>query len=632
MTVGLFGLIPGMFLCVSPTSTRKEAERPVSAGSPSGHPLTVADVGFLLERLSLEAGPTLFARELTRNALDAGASRVVWDIDWDHYRSTKIPKLACIDDGEGMTASQLVSHFGSLFSTGRSLGHDANFGVGGKISTAVFNPAGVEVRSWRGGRGSVVLLRADPDSGEFGLARIGPDGEAVRAATADERPALIGRHGTMIVLHGAAPDAVSADPPAGVRKRNRWLWGLLNRRFFDVPSAAKVEVRLGTGRRRSVTQHELVEVPGMRATLDAAAESSGVVDLTGARGHWWVLPAGNTPETSGVSGHAGLLFQGECYDLFAGPAGTAKLQRLGVLVGTQRVVVYVEPDGGGGVLAPNTARTHLLLDSAPVDWAAWEEQFASDLPGPIREVMARHAVDAADGYRDAIHRRLRAAHGEDLFALSAHVPAAQLAAARRRVLRREAAAREIGDSARRSKKQTAARKAEARRLAVTERVRDDLVRAGADERCEDVTGIAATAAAAAGRDDFLPTVTWVQVADGTRVAGDLEDRPARYLRSRNALIVNRDYRGWQDQVERWATRYPIPAARLVIEAKVREWGEQMLCEAVLAALELTGRPEWPDEAIETLLEPTGLTNALGPRLQMHERLRSELGQALGSLK
>jgi hypothetical protein len=615
----------------SSSASSSAASRPDPSAGPSGHPLTVANTTFLLERLSLEAGPTLFARELTRNAIDASAKRVVWDLDWGHYGATKIPKLTCIDDGEGMTAAELVAHFGSLFSTGRTLDHDANFGVGGKISTAVFNPAGVEVRSWRAGRGHVVLLRADPASGEFGLAPIGDDGGPVREATPDERPDLIGDHGTMIVLHGETPDAVTADPPAGVRKRSTWLWGLLNRRFFDVDESVTVEVRLGTGRRRSVTQHELVEVPGMRATLAAAAETGGTVALTGGRAHWWVLPAGNTPEESGLSGHVGLLFQGEIYDRDGGPVGAAKLQRLGVLVGANRVVVYIEPDGGGGVLSPNTARTHLLLDSGPLPWPTWEAEFAAALPGPIAELMTRQAVAAADSYRAAIRRRLRAAAGESLFALSAHVPADRLAAARQRVRRREAAGRGGGGDTR-SKKQTADRKAEARRLGVTEAVLDDLDRAGAEDRFEDFTEVAATAAEAADDGDFLPSVTWVSAADGTRVAGDLEDRPARYVRSRNALIVNRDYRGWQDQIERWASRYPSPAARLVIEAKVREWGEQMLCEAVLAALELTGRPEWPDEAIETLLDPTGLTNALGPRLTMHERLRSELGAALGASK
>ena len=606
---------------------------PAAADTGGLHRLTVADVGFLLERLSLEAGPMLFARELTRNAIDAGAERISWDIDWDRYRATRVPKLVCVDDGEGMAAGQLVDHFGSLFSTGRSLGHDANFGVGGKISTAVFNPAGVEVRSFRDGQGHVVVLRADPDSGEFGLAPVGADGGPVRAAADNERPDGIGRHGTMIILHGTAPDAVSADPPAGVGRDPRWLWTALNRRFFDLPAGVSVEVRLGTGRRRATTQHELVQVPGMRATLDRVAETSGTARLDGAAAHWWVLPAGNRIEATGVSGHAGLLYQGEAYETHVGPAGVAKLQRLGVLVGTGRVVVYLEPDGSGGVLAPNTARTHLLLNSAPIDWAPWETQFGADLPGPIREVMARHAVDAADGYRDAIHRRLTAAQGGGLFVLSAHVPAARLAAARRRMnARQEQADRDRGASpAERRKADTAGRtrrRVEARQLGVTE----DVVAAMGDERFADFDAVAATVADADDRQSMLPGVTWVSVTDGTRVAGDLEDRPARYVRSRNHLLVNRDFSGFGDLVGRWRAAYPSPAAEPVIEAKMREWVEQVLCEAVLAALELVGRPEWADDDIESLLGPTGLTNALGPRLQMHERLRNELAQVLGSLK
>lgn len=598
------------------------------AGEDQHHRLTVADTGFLLERLSLEAGPLLFIRELTRNSFDAGATQVTWDIDWDAYAVTKVPKLCIVDNGHGMTAEELVVHFGRLFSTGRTLGHTENFGVGGKISTAIYNPAGVEVRSWRNGAGHVIVLRSDPATGEYGLAGIGADGGPVREATPAERPDGIGKHGTMIVLHGASPKALSADPPDGMAKKPRWLWSTLNRRFFDMAPGATLEVRVGTGKRRSVAQNPLVSVPGMRATLNAAAEASGEVSLSGAMALWWLLPADNNPDVSMVSGHAGLLFQGEAYDQFVGAAGVAKLQRLGVLVGTQRVVVYIVPHARRGqVLAPNTARTHLLLDSSPLDWTGWEAEFSARLPGPIRDAMATYAADAADNYREGIYRRLRNAHGQGLFSLSRWLPADRLAEAREQVAARDAAPspKPTKTAERRA---AAATRAEAKDLGVSEEV----VSGMRPKRFENYTEVAATVEAADDRGEQLPGVTWVSVVDGSRVAGDLEDRPARYVRSRNHLIINRDFTGFGDMVDRWAAEYPSPTAGPVIEAKVREWVEQMLCEAVLAALELVGRPEWPDEQIDELLSPTGLTNALGPRLQMHDRLRSEFARVLGSAR
>jgi hypothetical protein len=56
------------------------------------------------------------------------------------------------------------------------------------------------------------------------------------------------------------------------------------------------------------------------------------------------------------------LYQNELYDRATARAGTAMLQRFGVLFGCRFVALYVEPTPvKGETLTTNTARTMLLL-------------------------------------------------------------------------------------------------------------------------------------------------------------------------------------------------------------------------------------------------------------------------------
>ena len=64
----------------------------------------VANIGFMLERLGADCDDLQYLRELTKNALEADATLIVWDVDWLLYEASGVFKLCCIDNGRGMIA------------------------------------------------------------------------------------------------------------------------------------------------------------------------------------------------------------------------------------------------------------------------------------------------------------------------------------------------------------------------------------------------------------------------------------------------------------------------------------------------------------------------------------------------
>ena len=66
----------------------------------------VANIGFMLERLGADCGELQYLRELTKNALEADATLIVWDVDWLLYEASGVFKLCCIDNGRGMTRAR----------------------------------------------------------------------------------------------------------------------------------------------------------------------------------------------------------------------------------------------------------------------------------------------------------------------------------------------------------------------------------------------------------------------------------------------------------------------------------------------------------------------------------------------
>lgn len=595
--------------------------------------LTVDNMGFMLDRLGRDCAPLQFLRELTQNSIEAilklpeKQGEIRWDVDWLQFDLERegIYKLAVIDTGIGMTGPEMVKYINQLSSSSTQQSHEGNFGVGAKIAAATRNHVGLIYLSWTNGNGAMIHLWRDPRTGQYGLRRLeladGTYGDWVPIENS-VKPDLIGEHGTMVVLLGNADDEHTMRAPTGTPSPSRWISKYLNTRYFRFPEGISVRAREGWENPRTDTDRNLLRnVTGQKAYLDEHSASTGSVKLADAIAHWWVLKdEGALSQNSGFinsNGHIAALYRDELYEVETSRSGVAKLQLFGVVLGYNRVVIYVEPVGKDGhELSTNTARTQLLINSEPLPWADWAAEFRENLPSEIRAVVEEAAAAGVNrDHAQTIRDRLKQI--ADLFRLSRYRPAPagtflvddEVPRRGGRIVRDSSGTREPGGDG---------------RTGTTGGRAGNVYAAFATQTGDPALKIKA---------DPFPEVMWVRVQDGTRQPGFLDDRAATYLKEQNLLQINGDFRVFHDMVDRFCKLYAeVPGARPTIEEVVTEWFEQSLVEAVLGVQSLEGASEWSGDDIQRALSEEALTAAVMPRYHLDFAIRRSLGSKLGSAK
>ena len=590
----------------------------------------VANTGFIVDRLGRDCAPLQYLRELTQNSIEAildtreKRGEIHWDVDWNHYDLTGQYKLAIVDTGTGMDGEDMLRYINQLSSSSHEQRHDANFGVGAKVAGATRNHAGLLYLSWKDGQGWLTHLWRDPDTGQYGVARReredGTYHDAYLRLSDDVKPALIGEHGTMVVLLGQDDDHNTVEPPEGIEGRQRWIQKYLNTRFFQFPDGIEVKVREAYQAPRDDPHRNMLKpVRGQKPFLDSESQWSGTVPLSGATAHVWILKEDvgrkNYGDKWAASGHMAALYQDELYEMVTGRAGVARLQLFGVIFGHNRVVIYVEPDEDA-LLSSNTARTQLLLDGEPLPWADWAVEFRESMPDAIKELMAEITGGAVvNDHKQAIKERLKQIR-DLLRNLS-------------RYKRASGGPVNVADStvggAPRNRDEDATSNGGSRPGGRGGRA------GGIYALFVDETGDAAEEVAA----DPMPEVMWItEHADPpTRTPDLLEDRAAKYLPDQNLLQINADFRVFKDMVDRWCDFYgEVAGARPVVEEVVHEWFEQALVETVIGAQALKDSPQWTLDDIAKLWSEEGLTAAILQRYHVDVNVRRTLGSKLGSLR
>jgi hypothetical protein len=588
-------------------------------------PMSVGQMAFLVDRLYQDCSPLQFLRELTKNAIE-GVSRlegaegeIRWDVDWNRFDLTNgaVSKLCVIDTGCGMSGPEMVEYINKLSSSIHQQSKTGNFGVGAKISTAPANPEGIIYLSWVGGKGSMIHLYRDAVNSIYGLRRF-PNGEFWQTVSNDIRPDPIKDHGTMVVLLGEneAQDTVRA--PAKAKMPRKWVLRYLNERFFRFPEKISVKAREGWDLPRNDKHNFLRTVTGMAEWLSNSSQASGSVRLVDSKStaHWWImrsdvdLNSGHFPP----GGHVAALYQDELYQLVTGPAGYARLQSFGVIFGCDRVVIYLEPDNGKAQeVTSNTARTHLLINSEPLNWAEPAAEFRENMPEELDAFQNEigQKVQHSD-HRLAIRERLKAI--KDLFRFGRYRPAKAGNFSVGEVTENSGGAGE-GASGKRDGGNG--------RGGSTGGRRGDIYALFTEEGGEPADLV---------NGPIEPMVSWITAEDGSRSSGDLEDRAARYLPESNQLLVNADFRAFTDMVDRWVAKYQVSGSQAtVIRDTVREWFEQQLIETILSAWALRHTGKWSMVELPELWSESALTAAVLPRYHIDVNIKRSLGQRLGKL-
>lgn len=414
-------------------------------------PMKTAGTHHLIERTYRESGTFQWVRETHINAVESGATRIEFGIEWQAVESLGVYRRVIADNGSGMSPEQLVEFFNTFGGGGKPIGGEhENFGVGAKTSLLPWNTYGVVVVSWVDGDPSMIWVQRDPATGEYGLKvertedpDTGDDSwEAVYDPYDDPdngcnwaaiKPAWIEDHGTVIVLLGDHPaaDTVVGDPNraegdikgiSAYLNRRLWTVGDLKVYVDEVRTADRSQwprleaeghgsqPRGGPDRRTNRRQ-----IMGAKHYIEYTSGSGGKLAAFGAvvlgdgTSVNWYLWEGQRPAVqsyAAISGYIGAVYQNELYDI---TAHHSTYRTFGISEGDvrSRTWLVIEPplydaqNGKHGVY-PRTDRSSLLLKGGPnaggsLPYNDWGNEFADAMPKALLD-----AIKAARAGRSGI--------------------------------------------------------------------------------------------------------------------------------------------------------------------------------------------------------------------------------------
>lgn len=412
-------------------------------------PMQTSGVQYLIERTYREGGRYQWVRELLVNALEAGAKRVEFGIDWAAVEKLGVYRRVVMDDGVGMTPDQMTRYFNTFGAGGKAIGglHE-NFGVGSKTSLLPWNKAGLVVLSWVDGEGSMIWIQRDPETEQYGLrlfeARDEESGEVTLEAVVEPfgewaalKPPWLDRHGTVVVLLGDDPkqDTMLGDP----HREEQDLKGIaayLNRRVWEVPADVEVIVEEVRSSDRASWARKPTEAYGPepvkgpdrrvnRRTISGARYyiqyhdnfkkgrlgASGMIPMKDGTKMHWFLWEGERPGVQSYAaflGYVATLYRNELYDV---TSHLAVYRSFGVTAPEVRSKLWLiaEPREGeenavGGVY-PRTDRNALLLRGEgnagePLPVHTWAAEFADQMPDAIREALRKARGQETGGVDD----------------------------------------------------------------------------------------------------------------------------------------------------------------------------------------------------------------------------------------
>lgn len=425
-------------------------------------PMETSGTQHLVNRTYRESGPFQWARETYVNALEAGATRVEFGIEWQAVANKGVYRRVIADNGCGMDAEQLVEFFNTYGGGGKPIGgvHE-NFGVGSKTSLLPWNTYGIVVVSWVDGDPSMIWIYQNPGTSEYGLKveHAGdPDTgevtlEAVYAPYEDEehgcdweavKPDWIDQHGTVIVLLGDGPadNTVLGDPNRdGAEGDIKGLSSYLNRRIWEIGSDVQVHVDelrntdraqwppsemvahgtqpkagsdLRTNRRRILGGKYFIEYPRLEYKLGKLAEK-GTVKISDGTDVEWFLWKGKRPDVHSYAAKGGFIAAKYKNELYNVTTHHSTYRAFGIVEQSVRadVTLIIRPpaleDGKHGVY-PRNDRNALLLRGGPhaggelpiPDWGA---EFADEhMPQAIMDAITAARTEGGGTIEDSAWR------------------------------------------------------------------------------------------------------------------------------------------------------------------------------------------------------------------------------------
>jgi hypothetical protein len=546
----------------------------------------------LIRNLGRDCTPDQYIREFVKNSIEAcqrtGLEQRKIVLDYNHGIAAKsnIFKLTFLDNGDGMSLEQMTNLLNNLSASGATANEHMNYGVGAKIASLTRNHFGVHYESWKEGRGHSILIRYNPKFDVYGIQGF-PDGKdgIVYYRELAEAPKLMDTHGTCVTLFGMSLEQDTMAPPHGMgANSDSWLLDYLNRRFFTLPEGIEILVRVGYAQDKTKPNlHYLAKATGFAALANEQSQERGVLQLEGAKAHWWILKPG-----SSLSGQTALINQGEVFDV--SDARSNRLAHFGILVGRNRIIIMIEPEDA----VQNTARTSLVrTDGAALNWTAWQDEFRSNMPVQINafiDSLLRENTQVS--HKKAITQRLSALKALFILGGYQHLkvvfekpePVVQsVEEDLDSVLELSEASAPIADAPEETPKEPEVPKTKEDEPEIDE------------------------------EDNLFPQVEWTTEDRSPQIAG----KAAEYSEITNVVLANRDFKGFADLVQFFNDKYAgTENIDQVIVSGVNEAIEQALMECVAGAISLRGQAHWSNQQVNVALSPEALTTAVMQRYWM----------------
>jgi len=332
------------------------------------------------------------------------------------------------------------------------------------------------------------------------------------------------------------------------------------------------------------------------------------LEASDAKIYWWVMPKGSDGHGRELlKGHTALINEDEIFDI--SDARSNKISYFGVILGRDRVIIYVEPEN----VVQNTARTNLVRpDGSAILWDRWQDEFRTNIPEQLRLFLEQLSNEHSnDSHTESIKERLKGL--KELYRLSRYKAATDgvFYADPNSVAVLDTGHIRSGTARENPASYTARKGAGAGSISTA------LFTALVEKNM-------GTKSSAVEPDPF-PRVEWINEKD----AEQLQDRAAEYIQPSNVILANKDFQGVRDLVKYFSKSYAeIPEVLKIIEDEVAQAFEQSLTECVAGALSLKNRKHWTPTEFDRAISKEALTTAVMQRYWMVSHIKRVLGNKI----
>ena len=579
------------------------------------------NTSFSVDQHGFQCGGLQYLRELTQNAIEGiqekgGEGKIFWTFDREELEKTGAHKLQIIDTGVSMNGEEIRHLMNGMYSSGKTQDRRANYGIGAKVSGLFRSPEGMTYRCFKDGRGYLAELCKRLADGKYGLRQLQEADGSVSPYLEiglEHRPKQIEDSGTAVTLLGQSEHEDTFTNPEEGEYGVHWVSRYLNGRYFSIPSGIEIKAsyRLNPGMEWD-PRYKRRSIKGIKHFLDLYQVASGIVDLNGARMHWWVLDddAANSSHFNGNS-HSGSLFQNEIYDLETGnKSNRARLNRCGIIHLANRVVVYAEPTSEE--VSSDPSRSFLNISQGMrVPWIDWADEFFEKMPPELIALESEASEKATD---DDVNEALNILLMEYLKDLEIPKFAEDFTGQIE-----ISPPIDIGGSS------------ESEELSEDENDNPELPSSpsgGKGNRYSDFRMDDGTKGREATPSEMIPKVEWVSPEDHPL----LEDRAAQFIRTKNRVLINKDFRWFRKIIrdvldEKGGGK---PGAEAVVEKHSKIRYAYRLCETILCTQMLKkGGITWKQGAVDSALNEEGLTAAVMGCTDLRRVIGNAVGHEIG---